>query len=266
MKLNRNFTSFKDYITLALALLFSLILISSNQNKQIEYFKMWMVGLLGGIQEFWTSAENYFHLRSEIDQLRMENTQLALENSAMYEMRLENERLRKLIGFQEGTENRLIAARVIGRETRGYINDVILDVGLEDSVRKNMPLVVTDGLVGKLYQVGEKKSIGHLLLDQNFRVSAKVQRSRVRGIVSWQGGEYCNLNNVPKRSDVTVGDWVITSGYGEIFPPGLKIGQVINIKESPRGIFSDILIKPSVDFGKLEEVFVILNKPEIIEE
>lgn len=265
MKLNRSFTSFKDYIALALAIFISLILISSNQNKQIEYFKMWMVGLLGSIQEIWADFESYIHLRDEIENLRMENTSLSLENSAMYEMRLENERLRKLIGFKQGTESTLLAARVIGRETRGFINDIILDVGLKDSVRKNMPLVVTDGLVGKVYQVGERKSIGHLLLDQNFRVSAKVQRSRVRGIVSWQGGEYCQLNNVPKRSDVTIGDWIITSGYGEIFPPGLKIGQVINIKESPRGIFSHILLKPSVNFGKLEEVFVILSKPEKLE-
>lgn len=68
------------------------------------------------------------------------------------------------------------------------------------------------------------------------------------------------LSEVPKRSDVKENDWVITSGYGEIFPAGLRIGQVINISEPPRGLFMTIKIKPAVDFNKLEEVFVIVSK------
>ncbi|MFZ5516420.1 MAG: rod shape-determining protein MreC [Candidatus Zhuqueibacterota bacterium] len=266
MKIKRSFISYKDFITLAIVILFSLILISSNQNRQIEHFKMWMVGMISGMQKAWAGIESYFNVRDENVELRMENTMLSLQNSAMHEIQLENERLRDLIGFKTGTEHRLIAARVIGRETRGYINDVILDIGSKDSVKKNMPLVVASGLAGKIYQVGESRSIGHLLLDQNFRVSAKIQRSRVRGIISWQGGDYCRLNNVPKRSDITIGDWVVTSGYGGIFPAGLRIGQVINIKDSPREIFSSILVKPAVDFEKLEELFVILDLPQKLEE
>jgi len=262
MLFNRNISSYRDYILHAILIIISLILISSNQNKQIEIFKMWTVGLLCSVQEKWNSIQQYINLKHKNEQLLSENTRLALENSFMYEMQLENERLRKLIGFREKNEIQLIATRVIVRGIKGFVNGIVLDVGFEDDVAKNMPLVVTDGLVGKIYQVGKKHSIGHLLLDQNFRVSAKIQRSRVTGIVSWDGGDFCLLNEVPKRSNVQAGDWVITSGYGEIYPSGLIIGRVISVSESPRGLFMDIKIKPSVNFDKLEEVFVIAEKKD----
>lgn len=263
MAFNRNISGYRDYILHAVLILISLILISSNQNRQIESVKMWMVGLLSFIQEEWKSIRTYRDLKQKNEELLLENTRLALENSAMYEMRFENERLRELIGFKQRKEIGLIAARVIVRNISGFINGLVLDIGQEDSVAKNMPLVVTDGLVGKIYQVGKKHSIGHLLLDRNFRVSAKIQRSRVNGILSWEGGEFCLLNEVPKRSDIQIGDSVITSGYGEIFPPGLRIGRVISVTESPRGLFMNIKVKPSANFEKLEEVFVVVEKRTI---
>ncbi|UCE04714.1 MAG: rod shape-determining protein MreC [bacterium] len=260
MAFHRNISGYRGYLLHAALVLISLILISSNQNRQIESFKMWMVGVLCSVQEKWDSFQTYLNLKQKNKQLRLENTKLALENSFMYEMRLENERLRELIRFKETNELQLIAARVIVSGAKGIINGIVLNVGMKDSIAKSMPLVVANGLVGKIYQVGKNHSIGHLLLDRNFRVSAKIQRSRVKGIVSWEGGDFCLLNNVPKRSDVKIGDLVITSGYGEIFPSGLIIGHVINITESPRGLFMDIKVKPTVNFEKLEEVFIVVEQ------
>lgn len=259
MEIRRNISGYRDYILHAVLVVISLIIISSNNNKQMESFKMWMVGLICSVQDRWDNIQTYINLKHENEQLLIENTRLALENSAMSEMRLENQRLRELVGFKEQNELPMIAGRVIFRGTRGIISSIVLDVGSKDSIAKNMPMVVSDGLVGKIYQVGRNYSIGHLLLDRNFRVSAKIQRSRVEGIVNWEGDEFCLLKEVPKRSDVRIGDWIITSGYGEIFPSGIKIGQVINTSESPRGLFMDIKVKPAVDFEKLEEVLVIME-------
>ncbi len=263
MAFRRSIAGLREYILHLVLVLVSLVLIFSNQNRQIESFKMGMVGLLCSVQEHWDSFQSYLRLKQRNEHLLIENTRLALENSAIYEMRLENERLRALIGFKNQSEHQLIAARVIVRGTLGLINGIVLDVGAKDSVRKNMPLVVADGLVGKVFQIGKNQSIGHILLDQNFRVSAKIQRSRVEAIVSWDGGAFCWLKEVPKRSDVKQGDRVITSGYGEIFPPGIFIGQVTEVKVSPRGMFMDIKMKPAVDFERLEEVLVIANPKNI---
>jgi len=260
MSFHRNVSGLRDYILHAVLVLVSLVLISSNQNRQVESFKMWMIGLFCKVQERWDAVQSYVNLKPRNERLLLENTRLALENSAMYEMRLENERLRALFGFKDRSEHQLIAARIVVRGTQGLINGIVLDVGDNDSVRKNMPIVVADGLVGKVYQVGKNQSTGHILLDQNFRVSAKIQRSRVEAIVSWDGGDFCWLKEVPKRSDVQQGDRVITSGYGEIFPPGIIIGDVIEITDSIRGMFMDIRVKPAVDFDKLEEVLIVANK------
>jgi rod shape-determining protein MreC len=263
MAFRRNVAGLREYVLHLVLVLVSLVLISSNQNRQVESFKMWMVGLLCSVQEHWDSFQSYLKLKQSNEHLLIENSRLALENSSIYEMRLENERLRALIGFKNQSEHQLIAARVIVRGPLGLINGIVLDVGTKDSVRKNMPLVVVDGLVGKVYQVGKNQSIGHILLDQNFRVSAKIQRSRVEAIVTWDGGDFCWLREVPKRSDIRQGDGVITSGYGQIFPPGIFIGQVTEINESPRGMFMDIKMKPTVDFDRLEEVFVIIDPKSI---
>ncbi len=256
----RGFSDYRDYVLHAILIVISLILISFNQNKQIESFKMWMVGLICRFQEQWSSLQAYRDLRESNEQLLLENTRLALENSNLYEARRENDRLKELIAFKERNEMKLIASHVIIRGVKGFINGIVLDVGTQDGVTKNMPLVVANGLVGKIYQAGEDQSIAHLLLDRNFRVGAKIQRSRVDGIISWEGGEYCLLKEVPNRSDVQIGDSVITSGYGERFPPGIMIGIIMNVTESTQGMFLKIEVKPTVDFERMEEVFVIAEQ------
>ena len=259
MQLHRNITPYRDYLILVMLIIISLIIISSNHNRQIEYFKISMVGFISVVQEKWIEINSHFHLKQKNEYLQAENIKLALDNSFMHEMKLENQRLRQLIGFKQQHEMQLIAARVIGKGYRDGIQSIVLDVGVEDSVTKNMPIVVADGLVGKIYQAGNDYSLGQIMLDQNFHASGMVQRSRVNGIINWEKGNYCLLKEVPKRSDVVKDDWVITSGYGEIFPTGLKIGQIFEIFESPNDLFMQIKLNLAVDFERLEEVFIIKN-------
>lgn len=257
MKTDRLFSYYKDYLVLLFLVIISMSLVLSNQNKQVTYFKLWLAGVMGSFQEGISAIGDYFYLAKKNEILLLQNTRLALENEAMRELRLENARLRELIGFREKSKLNLVAAKVIGKKKRGFINDIMLNVGTIDSVSKNMPIVVSDGLVGKLHQVGKNKSFAQLLLDQNFRVSIITQRSRVKGIIAWKGGSYCVMNEVPKRSDVKVGDLIVTSGFGEIFPEGLQVGTVESTSESPRELFMKIKIKPAVDFKTLEEVFIV---------
>ncbi|MDZ7332172.1 MAG: rod shape-determining protein MreC [candidate division KSB1 bacterium] len=259
----RDFSDYRDYALHAILVLVALILLATNQNPQIESFKLWMVGLISEFQERWDSVKSYYDLKQKNEQLLLENTRLSLENSQMAEIKLENERLRELIAFKVRTPWRLIPARIVVKGQRGPITAIVLNVGTHHGVTKNMALVTGEGLVGRIYQAGPDQSIGHILLDRNFRVSAKIQRSRVDGIVSWEGGELCRLNDVPKRADVQLGDAVITSGYSEIFPAGIPIGTIVNIHDSPRALFLQIELKPSVDFQKLEEVFVVADLAKV---
>jgi rod shape-determining protein MreC len=129
-------------------------------------------------------------------------------------------------------------------------------------VKVNMPIVSEAGLVGRVVATGGRYAVGQILLNKEFRASAKLQRSRVDGILIWDGGPYVQLKNVAKTLDVKVGDVVVTSEYSSIFPAGIKIGVVSSTSQSPGALFQTVEITPSVDFSRLETVFVVMQLPD----
>lgn len=129
-----------------------------------------------------------------------------------------------------------------------------------------MPVMSDGGLVGVVESASEHYSVVRLLLNTDFRASAKVQRSRVDGIIAWDGSRL-NLKNVAKTLDVIVGDVIIASEYSSTYPPNIRIGIVNEVKEQPGSLFKNVFVTPGVDFTKLEEVFVMnyLPDPERLE-
>jgi rod shape-determining protein MreC len=112
-------------------------------------------------------------------------------------------------------------------------------------------------LVGRIIATSGHYSIGQLMLNKDFRASAKIQRSRIDGIIAWDGGETLQLKNIAKTQDVRVGDVVTTSDYSNIFPPGIRIGLVLRVTDHPGDLFKDVEIAPSVSFATLEQAFVV---------
>jgi rod shape-determining protein MreC len=100
----------------------------------------------------------------------------------------------------------------------------------------------------------------NVLSNTDFRASAKIQRSRVDGIIAWDG-KILSLKNVPKTRDVKTGDVVITSEYSNTYPPNIRIGIVSDVQEQGSLLFKSITVTPDIDFIKLEEVFVIQYTP-----
>lgn len=257
---SRQFVIFKEYLVLLGCIFISLILIFSNQNSQIEAIKIVALDFISLFQSRLDFGSRNASLAEQNSFLRTQNTILALENSRMRESVIENERLRKLIEFKAQSEFRILAAKVIGGKSLGFMNHISLDLGKQDSIKKNMPLILPEGLVGKIYHVEETRSLGQLLFDRNFRVSAKIDRSGVKGIIEWGGNQHCILNQVPNRSNVKVGDRVVTSGDSEIFPAGISIGKVVSATDMQRELFMNIKVKPDIDFDRLEEVLVIVTE------
>ena len=254
------FIARRDYLTLITAVLVSIILMFSNEGRQTETVRVWTLASFGVILKEISVLKEFNNIYEENRWLRRRSAELMLENSSLKEAQLENQRLRQLLDFKFESQLDLIAAKVIGKRESGFVNSIILDAGGGDKIERNMAAVTAQGLVGKILQVDENRSIAELLLDRNFRVSAMVQRSRVSGIIKWMEGENVVLAEVPKLSDVKVDDLVITSGLSFIFPGGLAVGKVVDIKEEKKGMFMAITIRPAVDFTKLEEVFVIRNR------
>lgn len=247
----------KEQLTFLGALILSLVLIFTNDRTQIQTVRAWTLDGIGFLLEDLSVLKQMISLHKENSWLRQKNAELMLENSRLREALLENQRLRQMLAFKSESQLDLIPAKVIGKGSNGFINSVLIAMGHADGLKKNMAVVTAQGLVGKIFHVGRHRSTAQLLLDRNFRVSAMVQRSRVTGIIKWHEGNEVILAEVPKRSDVLVGDIVVTSGFSTIFPGGLRIGYVSRIIENVDGMFMHVLVRPGVEFSKLEEVFVI---------
>ncbi|MBP1646569.1 MAG: mreC [Bacteroidetes bacterium] len=250
---------FKEYFLLALFLVASIALLTFNENQQIRAIRSVAVASVGFLQDALSFIPNYFDLRRENKVLRELNLTLADEVSRLREGRLENIRLRQLLALKERGVYTYVSANVVGKNLQLLRNTITLDVGEQDSVAPNMPIVSESGLVGKIIATSDRYSIGQILLNRELRVSAKVQRSRVDGIIRWDGGPSLSLQNVVKTMDVKEGDHVITSDYSSVFPPGLVIGTVSSTHENPGTLFEEVEVMPAVDFTRLEEVFVITH-------
>lgn len=256
------FGEFKEYLVLVALIVFSLILIFLNDNPQIRVIRSYTVGVVGFLQSAASIVPNVFALERENEILRQQNVALTDEVSRLREARLENERLRSMLGFKEATAFGLIPARVVGKTLDLLRNTVTLDVGENDGVKVHMPIITESGLAGRVIATSPRYSIGQLMINRDFRASAKVQRSRVLGIVMWSGGSHLELRNVAKTQDVVVGDVIVTSEYSNVFPRDVKIGLVSNVTEQEGGLFKQIHITPAVDFERLEHVFVMLRTPD----
>jgi rod shape-determining protein MreC len=205
---------------------------------------------------------NFFNLINENQALREINVTLTDEVSRLREAQIENARLRDMLGIKRSTSYSMITTKIVEKSLHLMRNTITIDAGEADGVRQDMPLVSERGLVGKVIATSEHYSVGQLLLNKDFRASAKDSRSRVDGIIRWEGGEYLLLKNVPKTFDVQPGDTVITSSYSSTFPPNIEIGRVANVSDERGTLFKRIEVISGVDFIKLEEVFVIKSLPD----
>jgi len=253
---------FKEYVLLGLFLVVSITLLALNDTRQIRTIRSFTVVSVGVLQDILSFIPNYFDLRHENRVLRELNLVLSEEVSRLREGKLENLRLRRLLDLKERPPNQYVSANVVGKNLQLLRNTITIDVGENDGVRAPMPVVNDEGLVGKITATGRGYAVAQILLNKELRVSAKIQRSRVDGIVRWEGGRSLTLQNVAKMLDVLVGDVVITSDYSSLFPAGIKIGLVSAIRPIPGSLFQAIEVTPSVDFSRLEEVFVIIHTPD----
>jgi rod shape-determining protein MreC len=253
---------FKEYFLLALYVVLSLAMLAQNDTGQIRAIRSHLLAVAGAFQEIFGVIPNYFSLHEENRLLREQNLTLSDEVNRLRESRLENIRLRRLLGLKEHPVFQYLSARVVGAKNEALRNTVTIDVGAENGVRLHMPVVTDNGLVGKVNSVADKYAVVQLLLHKDVRVSARVERSRVNGIIRWAGGRSLLLANVPTSFDVQTGDVVITSEFSSIFPSGIRIGVVSRIRSVPGELFKGVDVTPGVDFDRLEEVFVALHTPD----
>lgn len=246
----------KEYIIFSALIIASLLLIFQNDNIQVRFIRVIAVNVIGTIQDGYSFIPNIFELERENKSLRESNIELSKELSLLKESKLENLRLNSMLEFRQRTNYRVATGKIIGKTLIQTRNNITLNIGEKDSVKIGMPVITDRGLVGKIVAVSANYSIAQILLNKDLKISVKVQRSRVDGILAWDGEGKVRMKNVSKSADVKTGDIIITSEYSNTFPAGIPIGYVTT-DNTLDNLFKNIEVETFVNFETVEEVFVL---------
>jgi len=190
--------------------------------------------------------------------LRDRVTRLTIDLDATRVEGAENDRLRRLLSLTGRRAYELKAANVVGRSLDRLGGSLAIDKGSDEGIEANRAILTPDGLVGRVERITRHSARVLTLLHRDCAVAARIERSRVDGVVRWEYGDrpMLDLLYVSSQEDVKRGDRVVTSGLGGIFPAGVRIGTVERVALESNGLTKEITVKPAVDFRALEEVLV----------
>ena len=177
-------------------------------------------------------------------------------------IKLENQRLRDLLDFQESFEHKTIAARVIGWDTNAWASSIIISKGRKKGVREDMAVIYESGLVGRVIEAGWNVSKVLLVTDPKNKVGARLQRTREIGIVQGTSANVCRVSSMSRAADVKIGDLVVTSGLSAFYPPGIPIGSITEVYTDEDTLSQYAYLRPCVEMSKLEEVLVVQWKED----
>lgn len=204
------------------------------------------------------------NLRQRNAELEQVNNSLLVENFELREVERENQLLREMLRFAQtrpGLELRgaQLVARVIGQESNNFLEYIMLDLGSAHGIEVGMAVVTDQGLVGRISSVTDSTSKVLLITDASSAVNAIMQSSRLNGVVRGVPGGDLVMDYIPQSGLFSIGEVVLTSGLGGRFPKGIPIGQVVEIRQRDIDVFQQAVVRPTVDFTRLELVMVVTN-------
>ncbi len=265
------FNRYRFFFLAVALLLSSLLLYSYNlRNKGATTFferailtfaAPFQAGLDGSVNFVKDSWSNYLWLidaRQQNQQLLQENQQLTAELQQVEEIRLQNQRLRNLLDFIDDVDRAALPAQVIGEDASNWARTLTINKGSRSGLRDGLPVVAAGGVVGRIIKTAPGSSRVLLVTDASSNVAALVQRTRSRGVLQGRGAKL-TLKYALRDADIAVGDLLVTSGMGGVFPKGLSLGKVEIVERDELDLFQRIQVASAVDFSHLEEVMVLVD-------
>jgi rod shape-determining protein MreC len=257
-------------VFLSFYLLFTYDLIPRDSNPVSQKILIVYSYLLGGIESvsdnIYRTWEEYISIRDARRENRQLKKELARQRNLIQEAleyQLENDRLRNLLSFKKRKSLRMVAGEVIGKDSSRLFESILLNKGGEDELTRNMAVLTPEGVVGHIIECTPVASKVLLISDINSSVSVIVQRNRTQALVVGQGRGVCRTKFLSNSADIREGDVVVTSGLGGIYPKGLMVGRLKNIVKKTAGLFLEAELLPGADLRRLEEVLIVIQKPEL---
>lgn len=245
-----------------LAFAFALMLLSKAETGALQNARVFIVDSVAPVlsimsrpveagQEVSRSVRNFFLVHAENDRLRQENERLIRWMQAARQLEVENATLRAQLEYVPEMAPRAVTARVIADTGGGFFHSLLINAGARHFVQRGQAVVSHAGVVGRIAEVGDRSARVLLLTDLNSRIPAIVESTGDRVIVTGNNSRWPAVTYLAANSPVSVGDRVVTSGDGGVFPPGLPIGTISEASETR------ILLQPDMDVARLSEARIL---------
>ena len=245
---------------IALALGGYLAPISRFMLNPIVSAQTWLAVRFQALQNIINSPQDLVRLRQRNTDLEAEVSRLQTEVITLKQQLSETQVLTALVDFARvQPENRYLAATVIGRDPSPFVQYVIINRGSDDGLRRGMPVVTQQGLVGRVAAVTSGAARVQLITDPASSINVRLEPSRAQAVVLGDLTGELSLDMIPQSAEVKVGDLILTSGLGGNYPSDILIGQVTGVRRIGTDLFQNASVQPVVDFSKLEIVLIITN-------
>ncbi len=199
-------------------------------------------------------------LKARVAGLEGRNAELLRREQQIADIERENAALRKLVGLKERLKLKAIAAGVIGVGPSNFENSIFIDRGTAEGIRKNMPVLGGEGLVGRVVEASAHSARVTLLIDPSTSVAGRLDRSGETGVLQGNGKGELSFELFDPEADVLIGDRVVTSGYDRsLYPAGIPIGSVASFAPPKQSLSRLVHVESFVDFTTLDYVFVVIG-------
>lgn len=245
--------------------------ISSSVSTVVSPLQKIVYNINSRVKETVDFFLNFSEVKLENEELKEKNTKLANELIEYESLKDEVERLREALNFTESKNNyKYVGVNIIGYSGNSLSDGYIIDKGSNDGIAKNMVVVSSKGLVGKVTKVSSNFAIVQSILNENIAVAVMDQQTReatgvLQGLSDKKDNNMPVVYNLPINSDVKEGDIIITSGLGKIYPKEIPVGTVVSVEEDNVKVMKSAVVEPFVNFNELEELFVVIPNSNIDE-
>jgi rod shape-determining protein MreC len=224
-----------------------------------------VTSITSGVSNYFSSIANLRSAQTENDILKEKVQELQLQTKGKEDLTVENDRLRSLLNLKETSKYKVLYATIIGRDPSVWFDSSIINRGSLDGVKLNMPVVTDGGLVGRVTAVGPLTAQFDLITRDKSGVGGvvgEVGSSSILGVVAGTGkSDLVEMKYVSGSADVQPGQVVYTTGQDGIYPAGLKIGEIVEVRSGSATVPHQIFIRPAAGINSMKEVGVLLYEP-----
>ena len=253
------FLKYKDHFIFLFFVFCSITILLKNDNPNTHLIRGKLSDKFSIISSPFAWVRSMKQLEEETLLLREKNIQLTLKMKSMLRANEEYDSLLTLLELKEDSNLELIAANVINSGSSSNLSSITLDIGRNHGIKVGQAVLVPEGIIGKTVVVGNTSSIVQVLNDVNFRLSVRILPSGNIGILRYLKDDICEIRELQKNAQISIGDNVVTSGYSQIYPKSLPVGEVIEVLDE-RGSFQKVAkVRIRSNLGSLLHAFIIVS-------